>query len=55
MITELGRYQERAWLKDFKQKQTADKSGWEQEFFARIPIWKKKKQEKPVEDKNDET
>jgi len=42
MLVELGAIRERAWLKDHKQKEILQKSGWEQDYFARCPIWKRK-------------
>ena len=50
MLTELGEIKERAWLKDYKQKQIIEKAGWEFDFTKRFPIWHKKPQEKEGEE-----
>ena len=50
MLTELGEIKERAWLKDYKQKQIIEKAGWEFDFAMRCPIWRKKPQEQEGEE-----
>lgn len=50
MLTELGEIKERAWLKDYKQKQIIEKAGWEFDFAMRCPIWHKKSQEQEGEE-----
>lgn len=42
LICELGEIKERAWLKDMKQKEIANKNGWDQQVSKRVPIWEKK-------------
>ena len=49
MLTELGEIKERAWLKDYKQKQLIEKAGWTHDFTMRCPIWRKKPQEQEDE------
>ena len=41
MIAELGKMEERALLKDYKQKKLIEKSGWKIDFGNRCPVWKK--------------
>ena len=41
MIAELGKMEERALLKDYKQKKLIEKSGWKFDFGSRCPVWKK--------------
>ncbi len=50
MLTELGEIKERAWLKDYKQKQIMYKAGWEFDFTKRCSIWHKKPQEQEGEE-----
>lgn len=45
MLVELGAEKERAYLKDFKSKKIAEKSGWEFMLMNRCPVWQKKEQE----------
>ena len=40
-IAELGKMEERALLKDYKQKKLIEKSGWKFDFGNRCPVWKK--------------
>ena len=40
-IAELGKMEERAFLKDYKQKKLIEKSGWKFDFDNRCPVWKK--------------
>gem|GEM_PF-2703082 len=40
-IAELGKMEERALLKDYKQKKLIKKSGWKFDFGNRCPVWKK--------------
>ena len=47
MLVELGAIRERAWLKNYKQKEIMGKSGWELSFAGRCPTWRKK--EEPAE------
>ena len=42
MLTELGEIKERAWLKDYKQRQIIKKAGWKVDYMGRCPLWLKK-------------
>lgn len=42
MLIGLGEMRDRAWLRDFKSKEVAEKSGWEFKWENRTPIWQKK-------------
>lgn len=51
MLTELGKVEERAWLKDYKQKRIIEKAGWQFDFSKRSSMWHKK--EEKTEDKTE--
>ena len=51
VLIKLGAVKEKAWLKDFKQKQIIEKAGWTFDFTERCSIWHKK--EEKTEDKNE--
>ena len=50
MVGELGRLQHQAWLKSYKPMEAARNSGWDQDYFAKNPIWKRKEEKKENED-----
>lgn len=39
MLVELGATKERAWLKDYKQRNLVEKNGWKFDFTKNPPIW----------------
>lgn len=52
MLVELGKSKERAWLKDYKQKQIIEKAGWTFDFTNRCSVWVKKCDDKEKEQNN---
>ena len=53
LLIELGEAKERAWLKDYKQRQITEKSEWKFEFGLRCPVWVRKEQKEQKEQNMD--